>query len=290
MPTTARPVHTLAAAAVAAAAAALAAGCTGGSPPVSEIPPASAPAVSVGHAAAVPPDPTPSPAGTRPATGPRRTEPRRGPSAADSLAGFFAAAAADDARIRATARVVSRGVGPTTVHFSRSDRDAVEAARPERTARAVPAGLDPELQRAVLVVYNDLVTRAATFVPVWELSYGPVPRTDVRVRRFLDSLRLGSSVARAFPADLAAARALAAARPAVAAVRPDSRAAAEVAVRVELIELANLGCGSSGTPVRQQLAPIRWATGAATAGSVGGIRFTARHAAARGWTVELNAC
>jgi hypothetical protein len=225
-------------------------------------------------------------------TPPARPAPARRPTAADSLAAFFAAAEADDARIRAAARAISRGFGPTTVHFSRADRAVVEAARPDRTAVAIPAGLDPELQRAVLVVYNDLVTRAAAFGPVWELPSEPVSRSTVDVARFLGALRLGATVARAFPADLAAARALAAARPPVPAVRPDSRAAAELTIRITYIQLENIGCGGSGAPVRRDLAPIVWTpvqTVAGTAdGRVRGIPFTARYG--ESWTADLLAC
>jgi hypothetical protein len=133
------------------------------------------------------------------------------PSAADSLAPFFTAARADDARIRAAARAVNREIGPTSVHVTRAMVKAAEAATPERTARAIPAGLDADLLQATMIVYSDLATRASALNPT--LDFIGIdesrPRTDADVVQYLDGLHRGSIVARAYPSDLAAARALA---------------------------------------------------------------------------------
>src|SRR5918993_722539 len=180
------------------------------------------------------------------------------PTAADSLAAFFAAARADDARIRAAARAVNREIGSTSVHFSRATVNTVEASTPARTARAMPAGMDADLLRATLIVYKDLAARSAAFNQVPEFAGEVRPRTDPEVVRFFGALRGGSLVARAYRADLAAARTLAAAKPPIAPARPDSRAAAALAIRIAMVNLANNGCNSTGAPVHRDLVPIVW--------------------------------
>jgi hypothetical protein len=271
-----RPVST-AVLALAVAAAALAAGCTGG---------------TGSRAGTADPSRGPTPQTQSPRTEPP-VPPR--PTAADSLAAFFAAARADDARIRAAARAVDREIGPTSVRFSRATVDRVNASAPDRTARALPAGLDADLLRTTLIVYSDLATRSSALNPT--LDFVGIdesrPRTDPDVVRFLDGLRRGSLIARAYPADLAAARTLAAANPPIAAARPDSRAAAELAIRVAMVKLAN-GCNGGNPPVLRYLVPIVWKTTSTPDGlrdgSIGGLVFHAAYAARSGWTVGLDAC
>jgi hypothetical protein len=215
------------------------------------------------------------------------------PSAADSLAPFFAAARADDARIRAAARAVNREIGPTSVHVTRAMVKAAEAATPERTARAIPAGLDADLLQATMIVYSDLATRASALNPT--LDFIGIdesrPRTDADVVQYLDGLHRGSIVARAYPSDLAAARALADAKPPVVPAQPRSRAAAELAVRIAVVHLGN-GCDGGDPPVHRSLMPIIWTLPATSfEGSVGGIQFTAGFGIeGGGWNVNLNAC
>jgi hypothetical protein len=120
----------------------------------------------------------------------------RAPTAADSLAEFFAVARADDARIRAAARAVNRDIGPSSVHFSRATVDKVKASAPDRTARAIPAGMNAELLTATVIVYSDLASRSAA-LNVLNIGTEPRPRTDPDVVRFLDALRRWSLVARA---------------------------------------------------------------------------------------------
>jgi hypothetical protein len=273
--------------ALAVAAAAFAAGCTGG---------AGSPAAT---AAAPPSVPTPATVSTASIPTPQAETPQgrpvdRAPTAADSLAPFFAAARADGARIRATARAVNREIGPTSVHFSRATVEEVRASTPERTARALPAGMDPDLLRATLIVYSDLATRSSALDPTLDFidTDETLPRTDRYVVRFLDGLRRGSLVARAYPADLAAARALAAAKPPIASARPDSRAAAELAIRIAVVKLAN-GCNGGNPPVLRHLVPIVWTTITPYGrrdGSIGGLVFHVAYAAHGGWTVGLDAC
>jgi hypothetical protein len=265
------------------AAAALAAGCTGS--PAGTAGPPRGPTASAGSTAAGPPPITSGPGGSTPSTPPSipyRPTPAvdRRPTATDSLAGFFAAARTDDARIRAAARAVNREIGPTFIHVTRATVHTVTASTPDRSARAIPAGLDADLLRATLTVYSDLATRASALNPT--LDFIGIdesrPRTDPEVVGFLDGLRRGSLVARGYPADLAAAQALAAARPPVVPARPDSRTAAGLAVRIALVKIAN-GCNGGNPPVLRYLVPIIWKTtvtpdGRRHDGTYGGIPFT----------------
>jgi hypothetical protein len=217
------------------------------------------------------------------------------PTAADSLAMFFAAARADDARIRDTARIINSEIGPTSVSFSRATINTVKASAPHRTARAIPAGMDADLLRTTMIVYSDLASRAAAFNQVVDFASEVRPRTDPAVARFLDALRRGSLVARAYPADLAAARALAVTKPPIVAAGSQSRAAAELAIRIELVKVANNGCNSSGVPALRYLPRIDWATSTTAAddrldGSIRGIAFQTAYTADNGWTVGLRAC
>jgi hypothetical protein len=277
-----------------AVAAAALAGCTGrpGSP-VGTADPPSGPIVDVATAAPVPAPPTYAP----PTQSPRTQNPPvdRAQTAAESLAGFFAAAQADDARIRAAARAVNREIGPASVHFSWATLTTVEASTPDHTARAIPAGMDADLLRTTMIVYADLATRSSALNPT--LDFIGIdesrPRTDPDVVRFLDGLRRGSLVARAYPADLAAARALAATKPPIAPGRPDSRAAAELAIRITHIEASN-GCDGANPPVLRYLVPVVWKTTVTPHGrhdgSFGGIVFHITYAVGSGWTVGFDAC
>jgi hypothetical protein len=145
-----------------------------------------------------------------------------------------------------------------------------------------------------MIVYSELATRSAA-LNVLGIGTEVQPRTNPDVVRFFDALRRGSLVARAYPADLAAARALAAATPPIARARPDSRAAAELAIRIALVKVAN-GCGyADGAPVLRQLVPTVWKTtvtsdGRRHDGSIGGLAFHVAYAAGSGWTVGLDVC
>jgi hypothetical protein len=262
MPKRLRPVPTTVL--MLAVAAATLAGCTGRpGPPAGTADPPSGPLVDVVTAA-----PAPAPPTSAPPIQSRRTQPPRTPTvdrtptAAGSLAQFFAAAQADDARIRGAARAVNREIGPTSVRFSRATVDTVEASRPDRTARAIPAGMNADLLRTTMIVYADLATRSSALNP--ELDFIDIdgsrrPRTDRYVGIFLDGLHRGSLTARAYPTDLTAARALAAVSPPILPARPDSRAAAELAVRIAHIKGAN-SCDSGNPPVLRYLVPVVWRT------------------------------
>ena len=110
----------------------------------------------------------------------------------------------------------------------------------------------------------------------------------------LDALRRGSVIAARYPADLAAARSLATSSPPIRAIRADSRRAAETAIHLAWINLANNGCGSSGGHLYSTPRPIVWKRTVTDYGTFDGaiawIKFAVTYAAGRGWKAELNAC
>jgi hypothetical protein len=202
----------------------------------------------------------------------------------------------------ASSTIRARAANPARTEDERISRNASDgrhrlAARagqpcwgipPDRPLRnPVSAGMNAELVTATAIVYSDLVSRSAA-LNVLNIGTEPWPRTDPDVVRFFDALRRGSLVARAYPTDLTAARTLAATSPPIMRARPDSRAAAALAIHSALIKVAN-GCGAAdGAPVLRRLAPIAWRTtvtsdGRRHDGSVGGLAFHVAYAAGSGW-------
>jgi hypothetical protein len=214
------------------------------------------------------------------------------PTAAGDLAAYFAAAEVADARIRAATAAVNRGIGPTTAHVARSTRTLILASSPHQAAKAIPAGMPPDLQRAVLLVHSELVARSAAFNDVHPGQ--TIPLTDPESVRMLGAFRAGSVIAHRYRHDLAAARALAQATPPLRMVRSDSRQAAELALQIAVINGENNGCGSAGGYLYTAPRPIRWTTIVTDYGrfdgTISGIMFTATYNPASGWKVELNAC
>jgi hypothetical protein len=215
-----------------------------------------------------------------------------GPTAGGDLAAYFAAAEVADARIRAAAVAVNRGIGPTTAHVARSTRDLILASAPRQAGEAIPAGMAPDLQRAVLLVHSELVARSAAFNDVH--AGETIPLTDPESVRMLGAFRAGSVIAHRYPHDLAAARALAQASPLLPTVSADSRQAAELALQIAVINGENNGCGNAGGYVYTTQRPIRWQTIVTDYGrfdgTISGIMFAATYNPASGWHVELNAC
>ena len=122
-------------------------------------------AAGAGRAAGTPSSPapaTPSPTLTPAPT--RSTTP--GASEADQLAGFFAAAEAADGQLKHAATLVNEGVGKKSLNFSPEALAAVKALDMSPVARAIPAGLPPELLRRVLLTYSDLVSRTLALARV----------------------------------------------------------------------------------------------------------------------------
>jgi len=232
------------------------------------------------------PVPVPPAATSTTSAAPATTRPV--PSALDGLGPFFDAASAVDARLRAAATAVNARITGATVTLDQATTDAIDAADPAVVRATVPAGLPSDLERAVLIVYNDLVSRHSAFRGVL--------RSDAQYA--LDCLRNGAAPAARFEADVAAARRLAAATPPVATPAPDSRPAEELAVRFAWIDEVNNGCASCGGMVIRDLVPIT-VYGAPTVpplytsafdGEIDGVYFTAGYTPGSGWAVRLNAC
>ena len=249
-----------------------------------------APATASPATSPAPATTSPAPAVSSPAAPPRA-------SAAAQLAGFFAAAQLADAQLRHAAVLVNGGIGTTGMRFSPAALAAVNALDMAPVARAIPAGLPAELLRRVLLVYNDLESRTASLRGISESGYssGRLPIVGQQGSYVYGCLRNGGPAAARFAADLASARALAQAIPPVTVAAPDSRAVAELALRIAFINGANSGCMSCGGVVFTTLARIIWQreyeSGAGYSdGTINGVRFTADYHPGSGWRVMLFAC
>jgi hypothetical protein len=243
---------------------------TAGSPPAATTPP------PVLHSAPLTVPPTPA-------------------SAAQEMARFFTQAQEMDSDLRRVATRINAGFVGNTIRIDQATISAIRDVRPQTVAQTIPGGLDPDLRRLVLQVYTDLVSRRAAMNRIIEYgSDGPLQRDSAEGREILACLANGHPAAARFNQHLAAAQTAASkAAPVVAA--PSSREAAEVAILATYIHLANNGCGDCGGNVRPDLPALTWSAGNAQqgqhlAGTVGGIQFDARFHAARGWTINLNAC
>jgi hypothetical protein len=169
-------------------------------------------------------------------------------TAAADLAAFFSAVAATDTDIRAAAAGINGGIHTDRVVVEPAVADAI--GRAERGLQvlgsAIPAGLDPELRDAVLLVTSDQHWRWAA-VRCWAGPLtGTFPRPGDDADRLIGCLGDGSVPAARFAGDVSAARALAAARPPLSPVAPDSREIGELLVRLNAIAKLNAGCDSNG--------------------------------------------
>lgn len=225
-----------------------------------------------------------------PASSPTVTLPPK-PTAADGLAAYFASARRASARIHEAAQEINGELGSSgTPTFSRATKNAVERADPWFAAAQLPGGLKPDLEWAVLRVQNDLEARWYAFRLVTEPFSSPGQgRSDL-----MRCLSGGATAAAQFSTDLRKAQRLAAASPPFVAAKPNSRSAAEVAIELQTIMLANGGCASCGGYLFGSMPVVVWHPahiGVMTwDGTVGHIPFRARYAAGSGWHVQLNAC
>ncbi len=220
------------------------------------------------------------------------TAPASGGDALDALAPFFAAAAQTDQNLRAAADTVNAGIGNDTVTFDRATIDAIDRGSPNAVAATIPTGLDPTVEQAVLLVYSDLVSRYGAMRGGDCDQAGARPLADLNDDCFVR----GHEAASRTPGDVDAVYVAAAAAPATVTPGPDSRESAEVPLRIEYINKANMGCGTMGGYLATQPIPVEWVTEDSapevppTDGRVGGIGFTASYNAGSGWTVDLRAC
>lgn len=203
-------------------------------------------------------------------------------TAADQLAGYFAGAERVDGRLREVARVVNRSVTGDGASFDAATVAALAAADPAAIEALLPAGLPPDLLRAVLLVHSDLASRHAAFR--W-VGSGHLP--PQQVQQLVECLPNGGPAARRFAGDLEAARTLAARTPEVPDTPASSRAAGELAVRLAALQLANTGCGACGGAIAETLPMVVWDTD--TTGRIGETGFTARPAGGS-WDVAFDSC
>ena len=226
----------------------------------------------------------------------------QGPSGADDLVAFFAAVEVTDRDLRAAADAVNGSIGVDTVTFEQSTIDAIDRAEPTAAAAAIPAGLEPAVEQAVLLVYSDLMSRFASLRTGSCMFLGTRPRSDLDPSCFSQ----GHAAAERMSGDVDAAHAAAEDSPPAVVPAPDSRAAVEVRLRIGLIDGANRGCDSGGGFIATEPIPVRWYANPSTNpdtpeippldGEVGGIEvgagvgFWATYAPGTGWTVEFNAC
>ena len=182
------------------------------------------------------------------------------------------------------------------MQFSRAALDSVRAIDIASPARAIPAGLPQDLLRDVMTVYGDLASRSASLNGVWlyDSEGTKLPITGPDAKGILRCLHNGAPAAHRFGADLAAMLTLARQIPPLTLAGPESRAAAEVAVRVTLITRPNFCSYECGGYAPIQLDPLTWNPATRPGhydGTVGGTgRFWADYHAGHGWVADINAC
>jgi hypothetical protein len=255
-----------------------------------------------GHAATAPPGggtpatssrPAPS---SSPASAGATTPPA--PSAARQLAAFIAAAGQADGQLRHAAVLVNADIGTTSMRFTPATLAAVRALGNAPVARAIPAGLPAELLRETLVAYGDLSSRAAAFggVRLYGDAGRELPIGGQDAKSVLRGLHNGAPAAARFGADLAAVRSLAQQTPPVTVAAPDSRAAAELALRLHSMDLRNNCSEEFGGYAPTQFETVSWHPASDQhshhyEGIIGnGGRFQADYTTARGWQININAC
>ena len=162
------------------------------------------------------------------------------PTAADSLAAFFAAAEALDTQIKQTAAKFNAGLDEAAVTLDPDAATAVAALDPMPLQGLIPAGMSEDLETKVLAVFADLDSRIAA------LEGGVRNIVDQsNLAWAMDCLGNGSTSADTFAADLATAKSLAALEPPPVA-NADSEQAGILAVRIAAIHSMNWGCDSCG--------------------------------------------
>ncbi len=227
---------------------------------------------------------------TSPATtpAPTRSTPAA-PSAADQLAGFFSAAGALDSQLKHAAALVNAGVGKTSMSFPPITRAVVSALSTKEAARTIPAGLPAELLRQTLLVYGGLESRMTSLRGVSMFGdESPLKLSSQDGEYVYRCLGNGAPAAARFTTDLAALRAAALAAAPITLSAPGSRAAADLALRIQAINLHNSGCMECGGFVATTLAPVVWTS--QSGGTVNGIQFQVIYHAGAGWEARIWAC
>ncbi len=221
---------------------------------------------------------TTNPTTTAPPTTTTTTSPL--PTAADALAGFFAAVTALDADIRAAADLFNAGYDGDAATISGVAANAINALDASPVVSQIPPGLSLSLETAVLGVLADLQSRIAALQGAVRLLNGNVSEVPFA----LDCLENGGLSADRFAGDVDRAVALAALEPPPTAA-PDSVPAGVLAVRVETIRSMNFGCDGCGGMAYTEAIPIDWDAGLI----MEGVGFEASFDGV-GWQILIYAC
>ena len=134
---------------------------------------------------------------------PLRRRPRRAAARPTTSSRSSTPSRTTDRDLKAAADAVNGSIGVDAVSIEQSTIDAVDRAEPAAVAAAIPAGLEPSVEQAVLLVYSDLVSRFAA------LRQGSCLYTQPRSE--LDPLCFsqGHAAAARMPGDVDVARAAA---------------------------------------------------------------------------------
>jgi hypothetical protein len=183
------------------------------------------------------------------------------------------------------------------MRFTPATIAAVRGIELAPVASALPAGLPNEMLREVLVVYGDLASRtdALNGVRAYGSSGRELPIGGQQAQSVLRGLRNAAPAAARFNGDLSAAHTLAQQTPLVTVAAADSRAALELALRLQSISLRNSCDEEFGGYAPISLETIVWQPSTDQHSShydglVGGIRFTADYTIQHGWKVSIHAC
>jgi hypothetical protein len=219
------------------------------------------------------------------------------PSAATQLAAFFAAAEQADSQLHHAAALINGDIGATSMRFTPATIAAVRGIELAPVASALPVGLPTGILRKVLVVYGDLASRTDALhgVQAYGSSGRELPIGGPLAQSVLRGLRNAAPAAARFNGDLSAAHNLAQQTPLVTVAAADSRAALELALRLQSISLRNSCDEEFGGYAPASLETIVWQPGTGQRpghyqGLVGGIRFTADYTVQHGWTINIYAC
>lgn len=218
-------------------------------------------------------------------------------TATEDLAVFFARAAELDRALTAAADSINANMTENEIVVRQATVDLVQTTRGlvQDVEAAVPAGLDPDLLRATLPVFSDLVSRSYAMAAWERLPLSGDETISLLETNVVTCLNHGSEAAARYPADVTALRELARSSPPVVDVAPDSRAAESVALQLANIEHGNRCCEGCGGFIVTELAEISYAddpqidpqSGARTDGHINGIPFQADYAVGLGWTFEI---
>lgn len=279
-------------------------GCNGGGSPTGGT---SSPAA---RATPTSQDSTASRQGTSASSTPVSTPPKQeNASAAKAMEAFAAAARTQDTRLREAARLINGGISARTLTVTSQTAKAVRAVDLQSVATTIPAGLSDDLLTGTILVYSELVSRSDAmshfrFPETYDRQHVD-PHVIPNADQMLACLSHGAPAAQAFAADLQALERFAHTRPPVDVAAPTSRAAAEVAVQVALVNKVN-GCSDEcGGVVLRRLTTVRWVAdpsgktkASGTLGEsvrgpgfdVSHVSFEATYQPSQGWTVNIRAC